>query len=115
MTFKQVEDKIEEAIDDENVEAQWYWYGRMVYMLLDFDPIDVDDTDIDDDDVPLMEIMQNLSQLFEQETASLNKQSHLLAASPVVKGIGSNGYDFIYHAMNSSIGTNSPNSTICDT
>jgi len=71
-------------------------------MLLDFDPIEVEDGDLDDDDIPL--VMKAFEQLARKS----------LKAAPIVKGIGSNYYDFLYHAMNSSIGTASPNSTICE-
>lgn len=53
MTFKQVEEKIDAAIDEGNREALYYWYGRLAYMMLDFDPIDLDDGSLDDDDIPL--------------------------------------------------------------
>lgn len=117
MTFKQVEEKIDEAIAEDNTEAQYYWYGRLTYMMLDFDPIDLDDGSLDDDDIPLQQIMENIDLL-----SNFNEtKKHLQAApaarlvkSPIVKGMGSNSYDFIYHFMNSSIGTSSPNSTICE-
>ena len=118
MTFKQVEEKIDAAIAEDNREAQYYWYGRLTYMMLDFDPIDVDDGGLDDDDVPLMEIMQDLSSLLIKDTSANKKlrsgRDAPLLKSPVVQGVGGSSYDFIYHFMNSSIGTSSPNSTICE-
>jgi len=78
-------------------------------MLLDFDPIDIEDTDLEDDDVPLM-----LMKMLEQQGSKLLKSSAPLLKSPIVQGMTGNTYDFLYHAMNSSIGTNSPNSTVCE-
>jgi len=87
----------------------------MGYMLLDFDPIEVDDSDIDDEDAPVlfMEIEKELEKLTRNKK-TLKAAADPIVNSPIVKGMGSNGWDFMYHAMNSSIGTSSPNSTICE-
>jgi len=40
-------DKIEVAVQNEDKSAVYYWYGRLAYLMIDFEPITLDD-DLDD-------------------------------------------------------------------
>lgn len=49
ITFNAIYEKINDAVEADDVIAQLYWYGRIANLFIDFEPIPVDDLELDDD------------------------------------------------------------------
>jgi hypothetical protein len=118
VTFSSLYEYIKDAHDTKNMPDAMFWYGRLVYIIFDFHPIDNKEDDLDfneDSGDPWWVDTQLWTQDFDlpQRRSSMNTELRTMNHHPRVDGWFDEAYGFIAGFLNITFGTHAPNVDIC--